>query len=121
MPIEETPVKQPVKLQYKIETGNGTYTVKRPVGRAGVQHFTLVTKSIPTARDEEGNTIVSPADQERFTNCFDEWTTKVLPQIYVDGPFKVTEMPGEDQYALFIAMFQTVNLAGGSDLFRFVD
>ena len=125
MPIEETieekPAKQPVKLMYKIETNNGIYTVKRPVGRAGVQHFTLVTKSIPTSRDEDGNPIVSPADQDRFTSCFDEWTQKVLPQIYVDGPTKPAEMPGEDQYALFLAMFQTVNLGGGSDLFRFVE
>lgn len=109
------------KLRYKIETPNGIYTVKRPVGRAGVIHFTLVSKSIPTTEDPEtGQIIISPADQDRFVQAFSEWTEKVLPAIYIEGPFPIQEMPGEDQYALFLAMFSTVNL-GGSDLFRFVE
>lgn len=113
--------KDEFKLKYNIETPNGIYTVKRPVGRAGVIHFTLVSKSIPTTIDPEtGETIVSPGDQERFVDAFVEWTTKVLPAIYVSGPVPIDEMPGEDQYALFLAMFSTVNL-GGSDLFRFID
>jgi hypothetical protein len=113
--------KEEFKLKYNIETPNGVYTVKRPVGRAGVIHFTLVSKSIPTTVDPEtGETIVSPGDQERFVDAFVEWTTKVLPTIYVSGPVPVEDMPGEDQYALFLAMFSTVNL-GGSDLFRFID
>lgn len=111
----------PVKLRYKVKTPSGEYTVKRPVGRAGVTHFTLVSKSIPTTIDPEtGETVVSPADQERFEKAFLDWTEKVLPAIFVDGPTSLQEMPGEDQYALFLAMFTTVNL-GGSDLFRFVE
>lgn len=119
---EQTVKKQPIKLVYNIETQNGIYKVRRPIGRAGVLHFTLITKSIPTSYDEDGNVSVSPADQDRFTQCFDEWTQKVLPEIFIEGPVpSVKEMPGEDQYALFLAMFQTVNLSGGSDLFRFID
>jgi hypothetical protein len=117
---EEKTAPAEFKLIYNIETPNGVYKVRRPVGRVGVIHFTLVTKSIPTTIDEEGNTIISPADQERFTAAFSEWTEKVLPTIYVEGPVKVTEMPGEDQYALFLAMFSTVNL-NRPDLFRFID
>jgi hypothetical protein len=110
-----------VKLRYTVKTPSGVYTVKRPVGRAGVVHFTLVSKAIPTSVDpESGQVVVSPADQERFEKAFVEWTEKVLPAIYVDGPTTVQDMPGEDQYALFLAMFTTVNL-GGSDLFRFVE
>lgn len=118
---EEQVTAPPVKLRYTVETPSGVYTVKRPVGRAGVAHFTLVSKSIPTTIDPEtGKTIVSPADQERFEKAFLDWTEKVLPAIFVDGPTSLQEMPGEDQYALFLAMFTTVNL-GGSDLFRFVE
>lgn len=117
--VEKSP--KDFKLRYKIETPNGVYTVKRPVGRAGVIHFTLVSKSIPqTVNPETGETIITPADQERFTNAFAEWTEKVLPAIYVEGPTSLQEMPGEDQYALFLAMFSTVNL-GAQDLFRFID
>jgi hypothetical protein len=110
------------KLRYKIITSNGEYIVKRPVGRTGVIHFTLVSRAIPTTiNPETGEVIVTPADQERFTQAFDEWTQKVLPDIFVEGPVpSVKEMPGEDQYALFLAMFSTVNL-GGQDLFRFVE
>jgi hypothetical protein len=112
----------PMKLRYNVITPNGKYVVKRPTGRAGVIHFTLVTKAIPTSTDENGKVILSPADQERFTSAFDEWSQKVLPLIYIEGPdgIKVEEMPGEDQYALFLAMFSTVNL-NHKDLFRFVD
>jgi hypothetical protein len=118
-PIEGEKV-EPFRLFYSIETPNGVYKVKRPVGRVGVIHFTLVTKSIPTRVDEDGNTVLTPDDQARFTAAFAEWTEKVLPAIYVEGPVPVTEMPGEDQYALFLAMFSTVNL-NRQDLFRFID
>jgi hypothetical protein len=111
----------PIKLQYKVETANGVYTLKRPVGRIGITHFTLVTKSIPTTIDEAtGQVMISPADQDRFTAALNEWCQKVLPEIFVDGPVKPEQMPGEDQYAIFLAMFSTVNL-NSSDLFRFVE
>lgn len=113
--------KPPVKLVYKVETPSGVYTVKRPVGRVGIAHFTLVSKSIPTTKDPEtGKVIISPADQDRFEKAFVDWTEKVLPSIYISGPTSLEDMPGEDQYALFLAMFTTVNISG-SDLFRFVE
>lgn len=120
--VEETKTTSDFKLRYRVATPNGEYVVKRPTGRAGVIHFTLVTKSIPSTTDEDGKVIISPADQERFTAAFEEWTEKVLPQIFIEGPngIKVDEMPGEDQYALFLAMFSTVNLSH-KDLFRFVE
>jgi len=117
----EKPTSPPVKLRYTIETPNGVYKLRRPVGRVGVTHFTIVTKAIPSSVDPEtGDPVVSPADQERFENAFVEWTQKVLPAIFIEGPFKVDEMPGEDQYALFLAMFTTMKF-GGQDLFRFID
>jgi hypothetical protein len=122
VPVEETPSTPDFKLKYRIETPNGEYYVKRPVGRAGVVHFTLVTKCIPSQFDEQGKAVISPADQERFSVAFAEWSEKVLPAIFIEGPngIKVEEMPGEDQYALFLAMFSTVNLSH-KDLFRFIE
>lgn len=117
---EEPTKKVPVKVQYEIETKNGVYVLKRPMGRAGILHFNLVTKAVPTTYDEDGRLIPSPGDNERFTQCFMEWYDKVLPGIYVSGPFSVAEMPGEDSYALFLAMFNVLNLGGG-DLFRIRD
>jgi hypothetical protein len=111
----------PVKLIYNVETPSGVYTVKRPGGRVGVIHFTLVSKAMPSGQKdpETGELVTSPADQDRLEKSFMEWTEKVLPAIYVDGPTSLQDMPGEDQYALFLAMFTTVNV-GGRDLFRFV-
>lgn len=116
---EEKPT--PLKLRYKVVTPNGEYIVNRPTGRAGVIHFTLVSKSMPTTTDPEtGEVIVSPADQERFEKAFEEWSAKVLPEIFVEGPVpSVKEMPGEDQYGVFLAMFSIVNIRG--DLFRIVE
>jgi hypothetical protein len=120
-PVEEEPKPSSLKLRFKVQTPNGEYTVNRPTGRAGVIHFTLISKALPTTiNPETGDVEASPADQERFIQSFEEWSAKVLPEIFVDGPVaSVKEMPGEDQYALFLAMFSTVNLNG--DLFRFVE
>lgn len=120
--VEEAPVKPTLKLKYNIETANGIYSVKRPIGRVGISHFTIVTSAIPLSntKDDDGNTITSPGDQKRFNDALESWMDKVLPLIYISGPYSVEEIPGEDVYALFLAMFTTVNF-GGSELFRFVD
>lgn len=118
---EGEPTTPPFKLRYKIKTPNGEYTLKRPVGRIGVINFTIISKAIPTSTDPEtGEVIVSPADQERFEKAFLEWTDRVLPEIYIEGTTPLKEIPGEDCYALFLAMFSTMNL-GGSDLFRIIE
>jgi hypothetical protein len=113
-------VKKP-KLEYKIETGSGVYTIKRPSGKAGALHFSMLAKTIPTARDEDGNPVLSPADQERFATVFQDWSEKILPMLWVDGPCKYDEMPGEDQYAIFLAMFSVMNMGGSGELFRIVE
>jgi hypothetical protein len=121
--VEEVKKTTPsLKLRYTIETANGQYELKRPVGRVGITHFTIVTSAIPQSnvKDDDGNTITSPGDQKRFNDALENWMDKVLPSIYINGPYPVTEMPGEDVYALFLAMFTTVNF-GGSELFRFVE
>ncbi len=109
----------PLKTVYKIETSHGVYSVKRPVGRIGVKHFSLSTKVAPSRIDENGNPVYSEKDQERVFDAFEAWAEFVLPKIIIDGPYPVNEMPGEDQYSIFIAMVSTVDV--GKDLFRFVE
>lgn len=107
----------------KIETANGTYTVRVPTGRLGSVHFGIMQACAPTsdAKDENGNPVQSPADKERFNDNFEKWCQKVLPSIIVAGESscKFDDMPGEDQYAIFIALMSRVNIS--NDLFRIVE
>jgi hypothetical protein len=102
-----------IRTQYVIETINGIYTIKRPVGVVGAKHFSILTKCVPSTRDEDGNVILSPADNERMSAAFEQWSTMVLPKIVIDGPFTGDMIPGEDQYALFLAMFNVMNFGVG--------
>jgi len=108
------------KATVNIETASGIYKVKRPAGKIGAIHMELISKALPTGVDEDGKTIVSPADNIRFTESFKDWSDKVLPNIILEGSvFSYEDMPGDDQFAVFVAMFNTMNLNG--DLFRFVE
>lgn len=118
----ETKPKTAPKLQYKIETANGVYVIRRPMGRAGARHFALMQKCMPSYVDEEtGTPVFSEADKERMGEAFETWCGLVLPSILIDGPFKPDEMPGEDQYAMFAALLQTTISGVGPELFRIID
>ena len=108
------------RTEYTLETVNGIYRLKRPSGPVGAKHFSLLTKCIPTTKDESGNMIFSPADNERMANVFEQWSAMVLPKIIIEGPFTPDQVPGEDQYALFLAMFNLMNFGVGpnKDPFR---
>jgi len=111
----------PSKMQFKIATASGVWTVRKPMGRIGAMHFAILSKSMPTSssKDEDGNVEISPADIERQSQGFLEWTATVLPKIIIDGPCKYDQMAGEDQYGLYFAMLEVVNV--GEKLFRFVE
>lgn len=109
-----------IKMVYDIQTPSGVYKVKRPVGRFGAKHFSLLAKSMPTPTGEEGEQMISPGDQARFSDVFVEWSAIILPNILVEGPYKYDEMPGEDQYGIFLALFQIMNMGEG-ELFRVLD
>lgn len=111
---------EPPRTEYTIETVNGIYVLKRPSSRVGAKHFSLLTKCVPTTKDESGNFIYSPADNERMADVFDQWCAAVLPHIIISGPFTKDNIPGEDQYALFLAMFNLMNFGVGpnKDPFR---
>jgi len=116
---ETTGSVKPVGKTIKIETANDVYELARPAGKVGGLHFRLITKAAPKTRPEEyggGDTGVSPADQERLEECFGQWVEQVLPAILISHSYD--DVPGEDQWLLFLAMFQSMNVSG--DLFRII-
>lgn len=105
----------------EIETKNGIYKIKTPAGSIGTQHFAIISKSLPknSETDKDGNTIMSPADEERLYKGFEEWVNKVLKRIIIekDSVHKFEEMPGEDQWIIFMAMISLIEV-DGEELFR---
>lgn len=103
---------------YKIETANGVYTVKNPTGELGALHFAIIQSCAPSSGDPK---VVSPADQKRASDGYREWSTKVLKNILIEGESacKYEDMPGEDQYAIFVALMSQANIS--EDLFRIIE
>lgn len=146
------------KSRYTIQCASGEiYKIKRPGGREGTQHFSIMTKAVPTnvtfeevmvqkfdeeteeplwQKDEQGNDILdeegnpvpimiktkvpvlSPGDIERIGEAFNTWAPVVLPKVVLEG-LQYDEMPGEDQYGIFMALFNKMNL--DKEIFRFID
>lgn len=111
-------------MYYEVETRSGVIKLKKPMGRAGAIHFGIITKYMPANKKAEGDPL-SPMEQERIGQGFEEWTGRVLPQLLVsytpkDGecinPVTVDELSGEDQYAAFLAICSTMENDG--DFFR---
>ena len=104
---------------YDIETAHGTYTVAVPSGRYGARHFSLMRRAAPKNRDEDGKPVVTDEDEDNYQKCFEIWAASVLPNAVVTYPpaiGKYDNMPGEDQYAIWNAMFDLakVGLADGA-------
>lgn len=145
------------KNRYTILCASGEiYKIKRPGGRLATQHFSIMTKAVPTdvtfdivdvqkfdeddmavfmqdadgkdILDEYGNKmpvmvptkvpVLSPGDLDRIAESFMSWAPVVLPGIIVEG-LPYDEMPGEDQYGIFMALFNKMNL--DKEIFRFID
>jgi hypothetical protein len=122
---------------YTIETANGVYKLKRPVGRIGMIHFSIMSKleSHSSEKDKNGNVILSPADQDRLEKAPVEWAEKVLKNILVPNESYLIEIdengtekkigityddiPGEDQYLLFVAVSSKTNV-DEEEPFRFI-
>ena len=145
------------KNRYTIQCSSGEiYRIKRPGGRLGTQHFSIMTKAIPTdvtfetvpiqkfdedgepmwkknedgtdAVDEYGDPVpvmtttkvpvLSPGDLIRIGEAFETWASSVLPHIIMEG-LPYDEMPGEDQYGIFMGLFNKINM--DREIFRFID
>ena len=116
-PVEEEVVYKPdpKSKSIKVETASDVYELAKPRGKLGALHFRLLTKAMPKSVDDETGE-VSPADQERMQEVFNQWIDEVLPEILTSHDYD--DVPGEDQWVLFLASFNTMNVR--KDLFRLV-
>ena len=104
-------------LYYNIETSTGVFKVRNPMGRMGTLHFGIITKYMPANKKAEGDP-VSPLEQERIGQGFEEWAQKVLPNLLVSftpkgsevtkEPITIDDVEGGDQYAIFLAICSTI-------------
>ena len=113
--VEEVYKPDPKSKTVRVETANDTYELAKPTGKLGALHFRLITKAMPKSVDPETDD-VSPADQDRAQEVFEQWIAEVLPNILVSHTYD--DVPGEDQWLLFLASFNTMNVR--KDLFRIV-
>lgn len=105
-----------------IETANGSFIVKKPAGRIGAIHFSIMQSCAPSgAKDADGNVILSPADQEALREAFLKWSQSVLKNILDEkkSGVKYDDMKGEDQFAIFMAMMDDIKI--GDEFFRIVE
>ncbi len=108
------------EMQKQIEVAGGIYTIRKPIGRIGAKHFAIITKMAPSRNYiDEDDPAMSPADMDRLGIVFELWATEILPHILIDGPYKYDEMPGEDQFGLFMAVMDEMG-GDGKPLFRIV-
>ena len=95
-----------------MNTPSGVYKVRTPVGRIGAKHMSIMMQ-MPVVESESELTLKN----EDIAKVFELWATQVLPHIIVDGPYKYDEMPGEDQFIIFVRMSQNLRLA--EEFFQF--
>ena len=108
----------------KIETANGVYEIRKPAGRLGAKHMALLTKTTTAAPSglQPGEPIppeVIESMSGELAEVFEHWATELLPNLIVSGPFIYEEMPGEDQYAIFLAMVDQMKVS--SQIFRVIE
>ena len=108
-----------MSLGLKIEVnGKDIYTVAKPSGRIGALHMAILTKlasagpTDPEMKVEDMRAEDIKEMNDAMSDIFLEWSEKVLPKIVIDGPFKYEDMPGEHQYAIFMALSSEVEMSG---------
>lgn len=83
----------------EINTPSGVYKIRKPTGRFGAKHMSLLMQIEPEKLDE---TVTVPTSE--VAKVFEQWAVQVLPHLIVDGPYKYDEMPGEDQFVIFMKL-----------------
>jgi len=107
-----------MSIYVDIKTKSGIFRVKKPLGRIGAIHFGIITKYI-SGNAEDGT--MSPAQREGLSDGFMEWAEKVLPKIFTSftpegqavaqEDFKIEDITGEDQFAIFSAMMSLIEVS----------
>lgn len=101
-------------LYINIETVNGVYKIRKPSGMIGSIHFSIISKNGANMSGE-----MSEADIDRMFESFEVWSNKVLKNLTIEGPFTYDNMPGEDQYAIYLAMTGAIKLS--DEVFRVIE
>jgi hypothetical protein len=112
-----------MNMNMKIETKSGIYEVKEPAGKLGAKHIALLSSAVPkgieSGMDPEN---LPPEVTESMTRqlslIFEKWADEILPHIVISGPHPYEEMPGVDQYGIFLALISTIG--EDQDFFRIV-
>jgi len=94
-----------------IRTDNGTYVVRKPVGRFGVRWLAILFEmgELPPDVDIADLTMAERKEMMcSFVTALDQFTVEVLPHIYVSGPFKPDDMPPEDIMTIFVELAQSM-------------
>jgi len=104
---------EPTRVQKHDEEGNPLWKMNPDgsfvVDEDGDPVPQLMTVQVPK---------LSEGDIDRMSEAFRVWAPMMLPKIIEDG-LDYDDMPGEDQYGIFVALFNRMNLNG--EVFRFTD
>jgi len=91
----------------EIETAHGKYEVKRPVGRIGALHLSILMRmDVPSGDPDSWSDEQRREYMQSASKIFEEWADKVLPHL-VDN---YENIPGEDQFVIFLELAQKTQL-----------
>jgi len=88
----------------EVQTPNGTYKLKPIVGRVAVAFLSIFYESDEALAELDAEELArkgSTLFAKKLAFMLPKFYDKILREIYVEGPFKVDEMPPEDIEAIF--------------------
>jgi len=99
-----------MSLVITVNTSNGEYQLWKPKGQTGVKHMGILLRFSRIAKDAT-ETGMDLLDDDRVLELYEEWCTKVLPNIILKSPFNsFDDIPFDDQFVIFIKMMEASNL-----------
>lgn len=81
------------------------FKIRKPLGRLAAIWGSIMLSYMPSIDTEDDD--MTPMQRIQLAEGVVEFTNKLLPQIYVEGPVKVDEMEWEDQFGLFMALMDS--------------
>ena len=80
------PVPKEYKLQWDMVVNGREYKIRRPMGRMGAIHISLLTQLIPDRVDSDGTPMYRGNIKKDVSEIFKEWSATVLKHIIIEGP-----------------------------------